>query len=105
MHFLPKECQDLYKEEQSNSFDKFRKAKDEALQFKSFYEILKKKTEIQRDKPEEHLEINFPLLNEIYTKMENEISSAGCEVQRGFLEYFDCLMERRNRLEQKVRAL
>lgn len=101
MQFLPKECQDLYKEEQTASIEKFRKAKEEALQFKSFYETLKKKTEIQHD--EEHLEINFELLREIYTKQDD--FPADCGNQKDFLEYFDCLMTERQRLEQKVDAL
>lgn len=101
LQYLPKQCQDLYKEEQSSSIDKFRKAKEEALQFKSFYEILKQKTEVQHEEPQQGLEINFDLLKEIYTKEDEE----NCENQKGFLEYFDCLIEERRVLEQRVVAL
>ncbi|KAL5283987.1 hypothetical protein ACFFRR_006324 [Megaselia abdita] len=105
LQYLPQECQDLYKEEQTEGIEKFRKAKEEALQFKSFYEILKRRTEIQRDEPDEYLEINFGLLKRIYTKENGESISAGCKNQKGFLEYFDCLIAERRELEQKVAAL
>lgn len=75
------------------------------MQFKGFYEILKQKTEIQHDEPEARIEINFGLLKEIYTKGSDEGISAGCHNQKDFMEYFDCLIDERHQLEQKIDSL
>lgn len=108
IQYLPEECQELYKKTETLDIEKYKKAYTESEHFSRFYEVLKKKTEALTldDKGEpESLDVNFHKLRNIYTKGKKEYFFENCTNQKDFMSYFDCLMNEREVLQQKVDAL